>query len=196
MQSFDELKNLWQAADARVPDVEAIRAAARRSHRAMLWRNVAGAVLLAGTFAFILFIALHYHFEHISTNTGIVITLIAIIGGIVFNSKLALMLMKQSSLSLDNAAYLAQLVRFRTTQRRIQSAGLSAYFILLTLGIALYMGEFALRSWLFGLISYSLVLAWMAFNWFYIRRRAIAKQEKAINAQIENIEKLMRGLEE
>lgn len=197
MQNFDNIKDLWQAAKpAELPDAAAIRAEAQKARRKMLRRSIIGGSILTGTFAFIVWIGLHYDFAYRTTPAGILLTLIAIIMGILFNSRLIQLLLKQGNTSLDNAAYLQELIRFRNTQRRIYTRGMSLYYLVLTLGIVLYMMEFARRSLLFGLISYSLTLAWIAFNWFYTRKRAIAKQEKVMNAQIEGLEKLVKGLKE
>lgn len=197
MQNFDTIKNLWQTArPANLPDAAVIRAEAQKARRKMLRKNIAGAVLLAGTFAFITWIGLHYKFTLWTTSAGIILTLTAIAAGIIFNSRLVQLLLKQGNTSLDNTAYLQELIRFRSVQRSIQTKGISAYFLVLTAGILLYMLEFAQRSLLSGVISYTLTLAWIAFNWLYTRKRAIAKQEKAVNTQIENLEKLISTLNE
>ena len=69
-------------------------------------------------------------------------------------------------------------------QRVIQTKGLSVYFIILTAGLMLYEIEFAVRDLTFGLIFYSLTLGWMAFVWFILRKRTIAKQENGAVTKI------------
>ena len=195
MQNFDTIKDLWQSAKpAQLPDTATIRAEAQKLRRKMLQKTLSGTLLLAGTLGFIAWIGLHYRFTQWTTVTGIILVLIAVMMAVLFNSRLLQLLLKQGNTALDNAAYLQELIRFRHTQRRIQSKGISAYFALLTAGIVLYMAEFAQRGLLFGIIAYSLTLAWIAFNWFYIRKRTIAKQEKAISAQIESLEQLISTL--
>jgi hypothetical protein len=191
MQNFDELKNLWQTTKNDLPSAKEILAQIDTVRKKMIRKNIFGITLLSLTFIFIIWIGIHYDFEMITTKIGILITLISIIIGIVFNTRLANMLLKQGDPTLDNNHYLQQLIEFRNQQRRIQTKGISLYFILLTSGLMLYMYEFAARDLKSGITAYSITLGWIAFNWFYIRKKTIAKHEKEINGQIENIEKLM-----
>ncbi|MGZ4035373.1 MAG: hypothetical protein ACXVP4_10955 [Bacteroidia bacterium] len=195
MQNFDELKNIWQQADQKdLPSVKEILSEVAKSRKKMMRKNIFGALILSFTFAYIAWIGIHYNFQYITTKIGVVITLISILTGIFFNTKLAKMLLKQSNPTLDNSSYLQQLKEYRNQQRTIQTKGITLYFILLTLGIVLYMYEFAARDVIFGIISYSITLTWIAFNWFYLRKRTINKQQKEINTQIENIEKLINHI--
>lgn len=195
MQNFDELKNLWQTTKNDLPSAKEILAQIETVRKKMIRKNILGITLLSLTFVFIIWIGIHYDFEIITTKIGILITLISILIGIVFNTKLANMLLKQGDPTLDNNHYLQQLIEFRNEQRKFQTKGISLYFILLTTGLMLYMYEFASRDLTFGIIAYGITLAWIAFNWFYIRKKTIAKHEKEINQQIENIEKLITNIE-
>lgn len=196
MQNFDELKNLWQKTEgANLPSAEEIIREVEKSRKKMMRKTVLAIIALALTFFFIVFIGFYYDFELWTTNTGIIITLISICMGIVFNTGLAKLLLKKADGTLDNTKYLDQLKEIRTKQRFIQSKGITAYFILLTIGILLYMYEFAIRDLTFGAIAYSITLTWIAFNWLYLRKKAIRKHEKEINTQISMIEKLINRME-
>lgn len=198
MQNFDDIKNLWQqsAGSSDLPSAKEVLAEIALVRKKMIRKNLLAIITLALTFGFIAWIGVHYHFESISTNLGIVITLIAIVTGIIFNTQLASRLLKQNDPSLSNSEFLQQLIAFRSQQRLLQTKGISAYFILLTAGILMYMYEFASRDLRFGIIAYCVTLAWIAFNWFYARKRTIRKQEKVINGQIERLEKLMNSYAE
>ena len=196
MKNFDDIKDVWQTwGEENLPDTKEIIARIQKARRKMIRKNVIGGIILCLTFFYICFIGWYYHFEQWTTRAGIVITLFAIVLGVIFNTQLVRMLLKQGDLTVDNAAYLHQLIRYRNTHRIIRTRGIMLYFILLTLGIALYMIEFAQRSLTFGIIAYTLTLAWIAFSWFYIHKKTVAQQEKEINHQIENIEKLMEEIE-
>jgi uncharacterized membrane protein YciS (DUF1049 family) len=56
------------------------------------------------------------------------------------------------------------------------------------------MYEFAARDLTFGIVAYGITLAWIAFNWFYLRKKSILKHEKEINEQISSLEKLMNNI--
>ena len=48
----------------------------------------------------------------------------------------------------------------------------------------------------YALITYGITLLWIAFNWFYIRPKQIAKQQDKINGLIEKFEAINHQLEE
>ena len=197
MQNFDDIKNLWQKTEAgELPSAKVLLSEIAAERKKMIRKNVLLILLLSGTFTFIAWIGFHYTFDQITTVPGVIVTLIAVATGIVFNTKLVNRLLQQNDPSLSNTEFLQQLIAYRNQQRLMQTKGISAYFILLTTGLVLYMYEFAARDLLFGIIAYSVTLGWMVFNWFYIRKRTIGKQEKAINGQIEALQKLVNAIKE
>lgn len=191
MQNFDELKNMWQNTNSNLPSAEVILMENERSRKKMIQKNAIGIITLGLTFCFITYIGFYYDFELSTTKLGIIIILMSICLGIFFNTNLIKLLIKKVDALVDNQNYLNQLKEIRNKQRQIQTTGISVYFLLLTTGIMLYMYEFAKRDLTFGIIFYSITLAWIAFNWFYLRKRIIKKQQAEINKQIENIENLM-----
>lgn len=197
MQNFEDLKGLWQQSEnENVPSAKEILSKVESNRKKILFKNISLIGILLFTFGFILWIGLHYDFELATTRIGIIITLIAIMIGIIFNTGSISSLIKQSDPTLNNNSYLVQMINYRNNQRRIQTKGMVLYFILLTVGMILYLYEFALRSLTFGIIAYSITLGWIAFNWFYVRKRTIAKQEKEINEQIRALESLVNKMEE
>ena len=62
---------------------------------------------------------------------------------------------------------------------------LSIYFVMLGLGIVLYMIEYTMMMTTFwAIFAYTLTLAWIAFNWFFIRPRTIKKQQAKLDELI------------
>lgn len=196
MQNFDDIKNLWQQADDEtLPSAKEILLHVERVRKKMMRKNIFSIIALAITFLFISLIAYNYDFKRWTTGAGIILTLISIVLGIIFNTQLTKLLLKKADSTLDNKSFLHQMILFRTNQRLIQTKGLSLYFIFLSFGILLYTYEFAARDLTFGIIVYSITFTWFAFNWFYLRKKAIAKQENEINKQIENLENLINNIE-
>lgn len=194
MEDFDTLKSLWQQAPNDLPSAKEVLDECERSKRKMKRKTILTIVSLSLTFAFITFIAFYYEFEIWTTKAGILLTLASIAFGIFCNTDMAKLLFKNSDAGLSNSEYLDQLKTIRNKQRNFQTRGISIYFLLLTTGIVLYMLEFAIRNWIFGLTAYGITLAWIAFNWFYIRKKMIRKQTEEINKQIGNIERLVHSL--
>lgn len=196
MKNFDNIQNLWQAdKGSNLPDPNEIIVQIQKTRKKMLRRNIIGVVVLCLTFFCIIFIGWYYHFERWTTRIGIIIILLTIAMGVVFNTRLVQLLLKQEDITLDNRKYLEQLIHYRNTQHVIQFRGMVWYFILLTLGICLYMVEFAGRNVYFGIVAYSLTLGWIAFAWLYLMRRAKKKQARELDIQIENLKRLVEKME-
>ena len=59
------------------------------------------------------------------------------------------------------------------------------------------MYEYASRMEVLGaVLSYSITLAWIAFNWFYIRPKTIKKQESKLDELISKFESINKQLKE
>jgi hypothetical protein len=72
---------------------------------------------------------------------------------------------------------------------------LTFYFIFLSIGIFLYMIEYAGRgSLLFKIVAYGITFAWMAFNWLYVRVKTAKKQQDAVNEIIGKLEEVNKQL--
>lgn len=196
MQSFENIHDLWQTnKDENLPDVHEMMMQIKSIRKKMIRRYFLGAVILIFTFLFIGFIGLHYHFERWTTRAGILITLMTIILGIVFNTRLARLLLQQDDPTLDNRKYLDQLLHFRNIQSKIRNKGIALYFILLALGLGLYMIEFAELNVYFGIGAYVITFGWIVFAWFYFHKKNAHKQEKEINEQVDNLERLIKAIE-
>jgi Flp pilus assembly protein TadB len=194
MQDFDNIKELWKKTNTELPSSKEVLAEVERTRKKMMRKSILGIITLSLTFAFITFIGFHYEFGLWTTRAGIIIVLTAICLGVFFMSGISKLLMQKADGTLDNNSYLKQLKKIQAKQRYIQGTGISIYFLLLTIGLILYMAEFAQRDLVFGIITYSITLTWIAFAWFYLRKRTIAKQEKELNEQIERIERLINNI--
>ncbi|MBS1748036.1 MAG: hypothetical protein JST21_17870 [Bacteroidetes bacterium] len=196
MQSFENIHDLWQTnKEESLPDVNEMIMQIKKMRKKMIGRYFIGAVILVLTFLFIGFIGWFYHFERWTTRTGILITMLTIVMGVVFNTRLVQLLLQQDDLTLDNRKYLEQLLHFRNVQGKIRNQGIALYFILLALGLGLYMIEFAERNLYFGIGAYIITFGWIVFAWVYFHKKKAHKQEKEINEQIENLESLIKTIE-
>ena len=101
-----------------------------------------------------------------------------------FHNTLAPLLINHS-LELDSKAQLKQLITLKRKQRFQQTTLLNGYFILLSLGLGLYMYEYVIRMTLpWAIFSYGIVLFWIALNAFYFRPKMIKKQHVKLNQLI------------
>ena len=71
----------------------------------------------------------------------------------------------------------------------METTMMNLYFILLSLGIALYMYEYTQRmSTFWGIFTYAITSIWILFNWFYLRPKQIKKQRAKLDAIIAKFE--------
>lgn len=191
-----DFKDLWKKQAVNKPNIEDVLVRLKQFKKASLrslWRTN---ILLAATSAFIIFIWYRYQPEFISTKIGIILAILAMVMYVgVYNRVLSTF--KNIDSTQTNQEYLQQLILIRKKQQYMQSKVLSWYFVLLMAGICLYMYEYASRMTVFyALITYGITLLWIAFNWFYIRPKQIAKQQNKINGLIEKFEAINHQLEE
>ena len=100
-------------------------------------------------------------------------------------------LYKKTDEGQSNADYLDDLLKIKSKEVYIQTTIMNVYFMLLSVGIGLYMYEYvALMPLGFGLFSYVIVLLWFGFNWFVLRPKIIKKNREKTDdliGQFENI---------
>ena len=146
--------------------------------------------LLFVTMLFIIGIVLYFKPEMITTKIGVLLVIIAIVMQIVVSSKLT-SVSDENNAQTNNAEYLQQLLMFKKKQAFLQSTIMTAYFILLGLGIVLYMIEYTMRMSVLGAaLAYGITGLWMALNWFYFRPKIIKKQKQKLNDIIADLEKI------
>ncbi|WP_299800293.1 hypothetical protein [uncultured Maribacter sp.] len=140
------------------------------------------------------FVWFYYQPEYLTTKIGIIIIIIAILIYVVFQSSLTSLLFTKN-IQANAKEQLLQLLKLKEKQRFQQTTLLNGYFFLLSLGLGLYMYEYAVRMTLpWAILSYGLVLFWIALNAFYFRPKAIKKQEARLNKLIAQLEDLKEQL--
>ncbi len=97
----------------------------------------------------------------------------------------------------SNSEYLQSLYVVKSKQKLMETTILNLYFMMLFLGICLYMYEYTSRMTLgAGILTYAITCAWIAFNWFYLRPRTIKKQQEKLNELINKFEEINNQLKE
>ena len=190
MSAERDFKALWSNEESRVPDVKEIIEKAGQltfKTRKTIWRQY---ILLSLTAIFIVFIWWYFQPKMLTTKIGIVLIIVAIISFLTAAGKLLPLLFKVD-LETDSRQYLNQLIHIRHKQEFLNKTMLNCYFILLSLGVSLYMIEYVKRGTIiFQLMAYGVTFLWLAFNWFYIRPKTVKKQQKAINDVISKLDAL------
>ncbi len=190
-----DFKDLWKKQSVSQPDMKDLLLRVSKFKKAALRSLWITNILLFVTSAFIIFIWMYYQPQFISTKIGIVFTILAmVVYMFVYNKLLAKY--KDIDSTQTNQEYLQKLIFIKKKQQFLQTKMMSFYFIALTVGICLYMYEYASRMSALGAgLTYGITLLWMLFNWFYIRPKQIKKQQEKINSLIEKFEEVNNQLE-
>lgn len=102
--------------------------------------------------------------------------------------------------SLDTNEYAKRLVALKKRQNFILKTMLNLYFILLSLGIFMYMFEYVQKMNLtLAICFYSVIAVWFLYNWFYLRPKQVDKIQmksseliKSLNAVHKQFEKSIK----
>jgi uncharacterized membrane protein len=191
-----DLKELWSKQPAEIPDEKEVMIKADNYRKKNLRKLILTNITLILTSVFIGFIWYFYQPEFLTTKAGIVIVILAMIIFLIYYNLMLPLLMK-SDYSLSSREYLQKLVSFKEKQKFLQTNMLNLYFIMLTIGISLYMYEYASRmKFHWAVLTYIVTFTWLAFNWFYLRPRNIKKQDKAINELINKFNSIKSQLDD
>jgi hypothetical protein len=186
------LDQLWQNTNEKAPDWQTF--AKQMAALEIKKRNEKNRLnfLLLTTMAFVGFIAFAYWPLAWTTLMGIVLTELSMLLYL-WQYNRHTTLRDLTAESANARAYLEWLYQDRKRQRYLGRQLMSAYFLLLSIGVLVYMWEFVQRMpGLYGWLTYGITLGWFALNWFVFRPRIVKKKEAAINDLIGQLERLQR----
>ncbi|MGV3766234.1 MAG: hypothetical protein ACO1NW_08920 [Chitinophagaceae bacterium] len=144
--------------------------------------------MLLATSAFIVWIWVHYQPQLISTKAGILIVIFSMALFAVVSGKM-IPLYRNNDTGLNGHDFIEKMRAIKKAEQFLHTTIMNCYFVLLTAGLCLYLYEYTLRMSTTGrLLTYGTTLAWVGFNWFYLRPRQIRKQQQALNAVLDKIE--------
>jgi predicted signal transduction protein with EAL and GGDEF domain len=190
MQTDIDLKKIWNAQKIETPKVEILYTKANKLKSRSFLKLILVSITLLLTVAFIGFIWYYYQPELVTTKIGIILTILAMLIFLLpFNKQFSLLMKNKAE--PNSKEYLQELIKLKKMQVYQQTTMLSIYFILLALGIGLYMFEYVSKMTItWGIITYAITILWFAINWFYLRPKAITKQNAKLNKLLGEFEKL------
>jgi hypothetical protein len=194
MDNNIDFKNLWKQQAVSPPNIEDLFSKLKHFKKVNLRKLIITNVLLIATSVFILFIWYCFQPEFISTKIGIILMILAMVIYLFAYNKL-FGIYKTIDIDQNNSEYLQKLISLKTKQQFLQSVMMRLYFVLLVLGLGLYMYEYASRMTMFwGIIAYAVTLSWIGFSWFYLRPKEISKEQARINGLIVKFEAVNKQL--
>ncbi|SFN57156.1 hypothetical protein SAMN05421594_3301 [Chryseobacterium oleae] len=191
-----DFKNLWQQQTAEKPSIEELLGRLKKFKNENLRRLLVTNILLILTSLLIGFIWYYYQPQFLSTKIGIVLVILAMVIFLFAYNKLFSSIYTLDS-TQTNAEYLQSLYSLKSKQKFMQTTMLNLYFIMLFAGISLYLYEYASRmEIMYAVLTYGITFLWIAFNWFYLRPKAIRKQQGKLNGLILKFEEINQQLKE
>lgn len=185
MDNNINLNELWSKQTTKPPQTEELLSKFDKIKRKNLTKLIAVNILMVATIAFIIFIWLHFEPKLITTKIGIVLTLLGIIIYMLVYNQLIPYLRKINE-NQSNTQFLMAVIKLKEQQKFLQTRMLQFYFIILTLGLCLYLYEFvSLLPFSWTIFAYSITLIWIGFNWFYLRTKIIEKEQDKLDDIIE-----------
>ncbi|OCA70819.1 hypothetical protein BBI01_12830 [Chryseobacterium artocarpi] len=196
MDTNIDFKNIWKQQTSNKPDLKELLGKLKKFKNENLRKIIIMNILLITTSLGIAFIWYRYQPQLITTKTGIILVILAMIIFLFAYNKMFMVFYKIDN-TQSNSEYLQSLYTVKNKQKFMQTTMLNTYFIILFLGICLYMYEYAsLMTFTSAVIAYAATFSWIAINWFYIRPKTIKKQEAKIDGLINKFEEINKQLKD
>jgi hypothetical protein len=196
MSNNIDLKDLWNKRESEIPDIHKLLIKAQKLKKNHLARLILTNILLILTVAFVVFIWYYYKPEMLSTKLGITLTILAIVLYLFVYNQMIPILVKVD-FKICSKQYIQQLKKLEVMQSFLQKTMLNTYFILVSIGVCLYLVEYTLRMILiWAVFTYGITILLITINWFYFIPGTIKKQQARITELISKIEELNGQLSE
>jgi len=153
-------------------------------------------LMLVATAVFIIYIGFNIDNEKLTTKIGIALITVAIVSYLAVYNQLMPLLFK-SDMETSSHEYLNQLIRIKRKQDFLNKVMINVYFSLFSVGMFLYLLQFAMRGTFIGcILVYGLTFGWIGFSWFYLRPRGIKKKQLPLLNMIAKLEAVDEQLRE
>lgn len=196
MDTNIDFKNIWKQQTSNKPNLEELLGKLKKFKNENLRKIIIMNVLLIATSIGIAFIWHQFQPQLMTTKAGIILVILAMVIFLLAYNKM-FMIFYTIDNTQSNSQYLQSLYSVKNKQKFIQTTMLNIYFIMLFLGICLYMYEYTLQMTSFyALLAYTLMIVWIGFNWFYVRPKTIKKQEAKLNGLINKFEEINNQLQD
>lgn len=196
MSTNIDFKNLWKQQDVEQPNMDDLLLKLKKFNNTGIMRIVAANALMITVSAGIILIWYYFQPKLISTKIGIVMVILAMLIFLLAYNKLY-QFYKNTSDSKSNSDYLNDLIAIKRKQKFLQTTMMQLYFILLSIGLCLYLYEYtSFMTPFWTVMAYGITLAWILFNWIYIRPKTIKNQQVQIDTLIERFELINAQLNE
>lgn len=190
------IKSLWKG--QRTPDVDlsAMRKKIKYFKLRRMGESYAIIILMILAIAFGLIVWIYWTPMLTVTKIGLILLTIGLILPILSHAK-QIRLYYGLKIDSSNVDYVNHLLKIKRQEYRQQHLILNLYFLFLSLGFVLYSYEYTFcHSFYRGIIVYSILLLWIAINWFVLRKFIIRKRNRKFSDFMNMVEKHKKQLSE
>ncbi len=185
-----DFKNIWKQQKTANPSMQELKKKIQYFNRKNYYKILLVNILFFFTSVVIFYIWYYFNPQLLTTKMGIILCFLAMLFFIYFYNKMFSLIKKLNDFD-SNKRYLKDLMTFKQKQKYIQTKILGVYFIILSLGIGLYMYEYTLQMNVFWKIfSYTTFICWVGFNWFYLRPTISKKEQQKMDKFIEEYNRI------
>lgn len=195
MNSFDDIKSLWQQqGQAPRPDAASMLQKARKDKQKIVRKSIIQGVCLLLTMVYICWFGTFSHFKKPTTYIGIGLMLLCLLVYGVLRILQALRL-RRIRLEDEPAVVLEKLRKDYQFRQLFNTRGIMIYAVTLNIAFALYFIEvLAPLSITMKIVFIGLYLAWTYIALFILRKRTIRKERATLDSIMQQIQQLEKGL--
>lgn len=191
-----DFKNLWKQQTTEKPSIEELLGRLKKFKNENIRKLAVTNILLIVTSVGIGLIWYHYQPQLMTSKIGIILIILAMVIFLSAYNQLFTNFYKLDN-TQTNTEYLNSLYSLKSKQKFIQTTMMNIYFMMLFMGICLYMYEYTSRMTVFyGITVYAVTFLWIAFNWLYLRPKTIKKQQAKLNGLIDKFEEINNQLKQ
>lgn len=193
MENDFDMGALWKKQAVPAANPAEIRKRIGAFRRDALWKAFFLNAVLVLTVAFLIFVWVYFQPRLLVTKIGILVGILPI-GMVVLSHRKLVSLYRALDAKQPNMDYLDHLLRLKEREHFLQTRVMSLYFVLLPLGLMLYMYEYTLgMSGTFRVAAYVALLLWVAFNWFVLRPRIVGRRRRKMDALIGEVKRIQEN---
>lgn len=189
-----DINSIWKSQAVPPPNLKELQAKIKKFRAKRIRKVWFINVTLILTLMFVLAIGFSVNPQYITTWLGIVLTVLSMVMVLLVYNKV-LPLYKSLDDQSSNQLYMETLLTIKQKEAFLSKKLMNLYFVFLSLGIALYMIEYAMKMELkWAITTYAVTIGWFLLNWFVLRPKQIKKQQEGLNAIIDELQSLSNQL--
>ena len=183
-----DFAKLWHAQQTTKPDIKDLQLKIAKYKKENVRKQIFANINLIVTLSVLILIWVNLDQLNWSSKLGLSLIILAICISLFKFNKFYRKFNKLDQ-GTDSNTYLQKLLQIQVEQKNIQHKFINTYFIILGIGLAIYLWQFAvLLGSMNGIMIYAATFLWLGFVWFYLRPRITKKQEAKLNALIEQVQ--------